>query len=96
MELYILGALKMDKLYPTPIYSQLTMYRYNISYISANRCGWPLKMISQQKTLTVPAWLNDRALAKEELTFQLYKKHYWKRENNVIYHQLLSKKSYCP
>ena len=38
MELYILGALEDGQTLPTPhIYSQLTMYRNNISYISSNR-----------------------------------------------------------
>lgn len=75
MELYILGALEDGERLPTPT-SIRNLQCTNTTYPTLVQTDIDLAKNSKsvKKTLTIPAWLNDRALAKGINFPKFYKK----------------------
>ena len=86
MELYILGALEDGESLPTPT-SIRNLPCTDTTYPTLVQTDIDLAKNSKsvKKTLTIPAWLNDRALAKG-INFSQLLQEALSRENNVNSH----------
>ena len=92
MELYILGALEDGESLPTPT-SIRNLPCTDTTYPTLVQTDIDLAKNSKsvKKTLTIPAWLNDRALAKGINFSQLLQEALVEKNNVNLHHQLLSK-----